>query len=475
MKAHPFLSAGTWKSTPQIQAIVNPFTGKTVHDVYLADGAAVEESIAAACEGACAMAALPAHKRAGILEGIAERIHAHQSELAGIITSETGKPITDTLTEVSRSVSTFHFAAGEALRLGGETIPMDTMPIGEGRLAFTRREPIGPILGITPFNFPLNLSAHKLAPAIAAGNSMILKPPPQSPRIVLRLGEIALEAGLPPQALSVLPCSNALAETMVRDDRLRMISFTGSAKVGWFLKSIAGKKKVLLELGGNAGVVVAKDADIAYAVKRCVRGAFVHAGQTCISVQRIFVAKEIYENFVEEFLSQIRALKSGDPADPATFLGPMIDKVALDKAEHFLKEAVSCGARVLTGGQRKNPFFEPTVLENVPEQCALSCEEAFAPLVTVEPFTDFTQALKNLNHSHYGLQAGVFTENIGLAMKAARDIEAGAVLINDIPTYRVDNMPYGGIKDSGFGREGLRYAVAEMTETKLIIINTSRG
>jgi len=330
------------------------------------------------------------------------------------------------------------------------------------------------VLAITPFNFPLNLSAHKLAPAIAAGNSVILKPPPQAPGICLWLGKIALASGLPPEALSILPCSNALAETMARDERIKMLSFTGSAKVGWYLKDIAGKKKILLELGGNAGVVIADDADIPWAVKRCVRGAFVHAGQTCISVQRIFVAKSIVEDFLRAFLEETKKLTMGNPTDPATFLGPMVDKRALDKTEQIVKEAVAQGARVLLGGKRSDPFFQPTVLDNAPEDCAAVCEEAFSPLAVLHRFDTFDEALSRLNRTRYGLQAGVFTQNLDRAMRAASVIEAGAVIINDIPTYRVDSMPYGGIKDSGFGREGLRYAIEAMTETKLIVINTKK-
>ncbi len=475
MSAHPILAGGEWKFTAKTQSIVNPYTGKVAHEVHLALAEDIETSISAAEAGSVALANFPAYQRSQILEKIACGIEKEREKLATLITEETGKPITDSLTEVGRSVSTFKFAAQEAMRIAGDVVPMDTMPIGQGRIGFTRRFPLGPVLGITPFNFPLNLSAHKLAPAVAAGNAMLLKPPPQAPAVCLELGRIALEAGLPPKALSVLPCSNELAESLVRDERIKMVSFTGSDKVGWYLKSIAGKKKVVLELGGNAGVIVAQDADIAWAVKRCVRGAFVHAGQTCISVQRLYVAGPVHKSFLDLFIAQVKQLKAGDPKDPATFLGPMIDTHALDKAEKILKEALAKGARVLFGGKRKDPFFEPTVLENVPESCSAVCEEAFSPLVVIERFENFNDALKKLNSSSYGLQAGVFTQDVDLAMKAAMTIEAGAVLINDVPTYRVDSMPYGGIKDSGLGREGLRYAIEEMTEPKLIIINTSKS
>lgn len=473
--SEPLLVGGQWRITSQTQTIINPYTGKPVREVCLADTKIVEEAVVAAQQGYKDIAALPAYKRAAILEKLAAGLQADQAALAQLITEETGKPITDSMTEVARCVATFKFAASEALNIGGEVVPMETMPIGEGRIGFTRRLPIGVVLGIAPFNFPINLSAHKMAPAFAAGNSLILKPPPQAPAVCLRLGKIALEAGVPPKALSVLPCPNDLAEDMARDERIAMISFTGSAKVGWHLKNVAGKKRVVLELGGNAGVVIAKDADIAWAVKRCVRGAFVHAGQTCISVQRIYVHALAHRAFVKSFLSEIKKLKSGDPSDPQTFLGPMLDKGALDKAEKLVQEAVRKGARVLCGGKRKDPFFEATVLENAPADCGVVCEEAFSPVAVLDVFEDFDDALRRLNATRFGLQAGIFTENLDMAMKAASTVEAGAVIINDVPTYRVDSMPYGGIKDSGFGREGLRYAVESMTEPRLIVLNTKRS
>ncbi len=474
MKVHPFFCAGEWLESPQKQAIVNPYTGKPLHEVCLAGPGALQKAVAGAECGFGLMRALPAHKRAAILDKAAELLAAQQATLAQTITLETGKPITDAGTEVARSAGTFRFAAQEALRLTGEVVPMDTLPIGEGRIAFTQRHPLGPVLAITPFNFPVNLSAHKIAPALAAGNSVVLKPPPQAPASCLALANILLEAGMPPEALSILPCSNQDAESLVRDDRLKMLSFTGSAAVGWKLKSTAGKKKILLELGGNAGVIVDRDADLDWAAQRCLRGAFVHAGQTCISVQRIYVHQDVFPAFTEKFVAGVRQLKMGDPMNPETFVGPMINKSAVDKAEAFVQEAVQHGAKILTGGKRKDPFFEPTVLTGVPANCKAICEEAFAPLAVLQPFDDFRQALADLNAGPYGLQAGVFTRDIDKAMQAAAVIEAGAVLINDIPTYRVDNMPYGGIKDSGFGREGLRYAMEAMTEPKLIIVNTKR-
>ncbi len=475
MKTHPFFCAGEWLESPQKQAIINPYTGKPVHEVCLAGPAALQKAVAGAERGFGLMRALPAHKRAAILDKAAELLTARQAAIAQTITQETGKPITDAETEVVRSAGTFRFAAQEALRLTGEVVPMDTLPIGEGRIAFTQRHPVGPVLAITPFNFPVNLSAHKIAPAIAAGNSVVLKPPPQAPASCLALATVLLEAGMPPEALSILPCSNQDAESLVRDDRLKMLSFTGSAAVGWKLKSLAGKKKILLELGGNAGVIVDRDADLDWAVQRCLRGAFVHAGQTCISVQRIYVHQQVFPAFTDTFVAGVRQLKMGDPMNPETFVGPMIDKSAVDKAEAIVQDAVQQGAKVLTGGKRKDPFFEPTVLAQVPAKCKAICEEAFAPLAVLQPFSDFGKVLADINAGPYGLQAGVFTRDIDKAMQAAAVIEAGAVLINDIPTYRVDNMPYGGIKDSGFGREGLRYAMEAMTEPKLIIVNTKRN
>ncbi len=359
----------------------------------------------------------------------------------------------------------------EAKRIGGDVIPMDLAPGMDRHLSLLRRVPIGPVLGITPFNFPLNLVAHKVAPCLAAGNPMVLKPAPQTPLTALLLAEIVLEAGLPPGALSVVPCENAVAEQMVTDERFKVLSFTGSAAVGWMLKAKSGKKRVLLELGGNAGVIVEPDADVELAATRCAVGGYAYSGQTCISVQRVFVHESVHDRFVEQFVARVAALKAGDPADDATVIGPLIDEAAAKRVEQWIQEAAAQGARVLTGGKRAGSVVEATVLANVTPAMKVSCREVFGPVVTVSRYKDFAAALAALNDSDYGLQAGVFTRDINRIFRAYRELEVGAVLANEIPTFRAEHMPYGGVKDSGLGREGVRYAIEEMTEPKLLILN----
>lgn len=348
---------------------------------------------------------------------------------------------------------------------------MDLSPGMDGSLGIARRFPIGPVLGITPFNFPLNLVAHKVAPCLASGNPIVLKPAPQTPLTALMLGEIVLEAGLPPGALSVLPCDNSVAEQMVMDPRFKVLSFTGSAAVGWMLKAKSGKKRVLLELGGNGGVIVEPDADLDLAAQRCAVGGYVYSGQTCISVQRVFVHDHVYDRFVKQFLARVGTLQSGDPSDEATVIGPLINEAAARRVEDWIGEAVAQGAKLLAGGKRSGSLVEATVLADVTPEMKVSRCEVFGPVVTVTRYKQFEEALGVLNDSEFGLQAGVFTRDVERVFRAYRDLEVGTVLINEIPTFRADHMPYGGVKDSGLGREGVRYAIEEMTELKLLVLN----
>jgi len=467
----PFLVHGQWKQGDQLARVVNPFTGQTIADVVQASDTDVEEAVVSSVSAAPVMAGLPAHARYNMLQQLAALIYRRRDEFASTITAEAGKPTTDAKREVSRAVQTFTVAAEEARRIPGEVVPLDWMPGSDSHVGVLRRFPIGPILGITPFNFPLNLVAHKVAPALAAGNPILIKPAPQTPLTALLLGEVALEAGIPPGGLNVVPCDNTLAERFVTDPRFKLLSFTGSAPIGWMLKAKCGKKKVTLELGGNAGVVIEPDADLDLAAQRCAAGGFGYAGQTCISVQRVFVHHSVADLFTTKLLMHVAQLKAGDPTDETTTIGPVIDPGAAHRLESWIGEAVSEGARVLLGGKRMGSVVEATVLSNVKPEMKVSCQEVFGPVVTVTPYERFSEAIAYLNQSDYGLQAGVFTQDINKIFHAFRHLEVGAVLANDIPTFRADHMPYGGVKDSGLGREGVRAAIEDMTEPRMLIVN----
>ncbi|MDH4097882.1 MAG: aldehyde dehydrogenase family protein [Nitrospira sp.] len=467
----PFLVHGQWKQGDRVSRVVNPFDGRAIADVAQAAESDIEQAIASTAGAAAAMGALPAHARYNILQRIAALIDRRRDEFASTITAEAGKPITDAKREVSRAVQTFTVAAEEARRIPGEVLPLDWMPGSDSHLGILRRFPIGPVLGITPFNFPLNLVAHKVAPALAAGNPILIKPAPQTPLTALLLGEVALEAGLPPGGLNVVPCDNALAERLVVDPRFKLLSFTGSAAVGWMLKAKCGKKKVTLELGGNAGVVIEPDADLDLAAQRCAAGGFGYAGQTCISVQRVFAHHSIADLFTTKLLTHVARLKAGDPADESTTIGPVIDSAAARRIESWIGEAVAAGARVLLGGNRMGSVVEATVLSNVKPDMKVSCQEVFGPVITVTSYRQFSDAIALLNQSDYGLQAGVFTQDVNKIFYAFRHFDVGAVLANEIPTFRADHMPYGGVKDSGLGREGVRAAIEDMTEPRLLVLN----
>jgi glyceraldehyde-3-phosphate dehydrogenase (NADP+) len=465
------LIGGQWRESDDIMDVINPFNNQTVAKVCRATSEHAELALSAATGARATMAALPSYRKAEILRKVSEKISARREEIARNITLENGKPINESRSEADRAALTFMIASEEATRINGEFISLDRNPVSEGRWGITRRFPCGPVMGITPFNFPLNLVAHKIAPAIAAGNPIILKPASKTPLSALTLGEILLESGIPEGSVSILPCSGKIAEGMLSDPRIRVLSFTGSATVGWQLKKLANDKKVLLELGGNAGVVIDNDCDLEFAVNRCVTGAFSYAGQVCISVQRIYVHKDVYDDFLGMFAAGVQALKIGDPLDSSNHVGPMIDKDNLARVESWVKEAMAAGAKVLTGGRRNGTFYEPTIILDTTPQMKVSCMEVFAPVVTITKMNAFEDGLNSVNDSLYGLQAGVFTNNLKHAFAAFGNLEVGGVIINDVPAYRVDHMPYGGVKMSGFGREGIKYAIEEMTEIRLMALN----
>jgi glyceraldehyde-3-phosphate dehydrogenase (NADP+) len=467
----PFLIGGQWRQTSSTARVTNAFSGELIAEVCQAGPAEAEEAIQGTADAAEAMSALAGHTRFAILERMASAIRVRQEEFARTITFEAGKPIVDARREVGRAAQTFLVAAEEAKRIGGEVIPLDWTPGTEPYVGLTRRFPIGPILGITPFNFPLNLVAHKVAPALASGNPILVKPALQTPLTALLLAEVAVEAGVPAGGLNVVPCDNTVAERMVSDPRFKLLTFTGSAAVGWMLKAKCGKKKVLLELGGNAGVIVEADADLDLAAQRCATGGFSYAGQTCISVQRIFVHHTVVDLFTSKLLMQVARLRAGDPAEDSTVIGPLIDQGAAVRVEDWIKEAQREGAKVLLGGKRMGSLMEATVMANVTPTMKVACQEVFGPVVTVTPYRTLDEAVRAINDSPYGLQAGVFTNDINRVFHAFRRLEVGAVLANEIPTFRADHMPYGGVKDSGLGREGVRYAIEEMTEPRLLVLN----
>lgn len=467
----PFLIGGNWRQGKTVLPVHDPFTGTVLAEVAQAGADDAADAAQSASDAARQMAALPSHGRYHLLQKIAGALYDRRDEFAQLMTAEAGKPISDAKREVSRAVQTFTVAAEEARRIPGNVVPLDWTPGTDSHLGILRRVPIGPVLGITPFNFPLNLVAHKVAPALAAGNSILIKPAPQTPLTALLLGEVAMEAGVPPGGLNILPCDNTVAEQLVVDTRFKLLSFTGSAAVGWKLKALSGKKKVVLELGGNAGVIIEPDADLELATQRCAAGGFSYAGQTCISVQRILVHHSIADLFTTKLLLQVARLKAGDPGDSGTVVGPLIDQGAASRVESWIAEAVSQGARVLLGGKRLGSIVEATVLGNVTPAMKVSCQEVFGPVVTVTPYREFDEALDALNGSEYGLQAGVFTQNVDRIFQAFRRLEVGAVLANEIPTFRTEHMPYGGVKDSGLGREGVASTIEEMTEPRLLVLN----
>lgn len=460
-----------WVKTSKSQKIKNPYNGKTVAKVYMAEGDFLEMAIESAQKGFQVSRQLSGYDRYHFLMKIAEGIGKRKEELAQTIVEESGKPIRFAQNEVERSVLTFTWAAEEARRMKGELLPLDIAPQTRGYFGISRRFPMGVVFGISPFNFPLNLAAHKVAPAIASGNSILLKPASATPVTAVKLGEILKQAGVPAGIVNIIPTNAKEAQNMVKDGRIKKLTFTGSADVGWFLKSLAGKKAVTLELGGNAGAIVESDAVPDEIIPRLVLGAFAYAGQVCISVQRIYVHESLFGAFIQKFADETaKSAVYGDPKNDKTVIGPMISTEAAKQAETWIRDAVKEGAKVLIGGKRDGNILEPTILTNTRPHMKVISEEIFAPVVSIEPYNEFSDAIKMVNNSYYGLQAGVFTNDFKKIQQAYVQLEVGGVIINDYPTFRIDPMPYGGIKDSGLGREGIRYAMEEMTELKLLAI-----
>ncbi|HEY8241237.1 MAG TPA: aldehyde dehydrogenase family protein [Kiritimatiellia bacterium] len=450
--------------------VTDKFSGEVATRVALADAKAIDAAIGHAVEAAEAMAQLPSYKRQQVLQHCVKRFQERAEELALALCIEAGKPIKDSRGEVTRLIDTFRIASEEAVRSTGEVMPLDISARATGYFGMWKRVPIGPCSFISPFNFPLNLAAHKVAPALAVGCPFVLKPASLTPVGALIIGEILAETDLPPGAFSVLPCHREGADLFTTDERLKLLSFTGSPDVGWALKAKAGKKKVVLELGGNAACIVDEDADLDDAVARLVFGAFYQSGQSCISVQRILAHETIYRSFREKFVAATRRLKMGNPLDEETFVGPIISMKEAERIEGWIQSAAKRGGKILCGGKREGVMIEPTLLEDVPADEKLSCDEVFGPVAILSPFKDFDAALASVNTSRFGLQAGVFTRDIHKAHRAWDRLDVGGVVINDVPAWRVDHMPYGGVKDSGLGREGVRFAMEDMTEIRMFVL-----
>ncbi|MEU4511994.1 aldehyde dehydrogenase family protein [Nonomuraea wenchangensis] len=450
--------------------VTNPHDGREVGRHSVPTDAQVEEAVAGAHAVARQAAALPVHVRAEALAHVSRRLAERADEIAQLISHENGKPIFWARGEVSRAVATFRFAAEETRRWSGEVQRLDTEPAANGRLAYVSRVPKGPVLAITPFNFPLNLVAHKVAPALAVGAPVIVKPAPATPLSALVLGEILAETDLPAGMFSVLPLPNERAAALVADPRLPVVSFTGSAPVGYAIADQVPRKHVTLELGGNAAAVVLADADLDWAAQRVALYSNYQAGQSCIAVQRVIVEQPVYDAFVERLLPAVEALVTGDPADEKTQVGPLVSEAAAERVEQWVQEAVAGGARLLAGGTRDGATIAPTVLADVPHDAKVACEEVFGPVLILQPAASIDEAYAMVNDSKYGLQAGVFTRSLDAAFRANRELEVGGVIIGDVPSYRADQMPYGGVKDSGIGREGLRSAMEDYTYEKVMVL-----
>jgi len=468
--SYPYYLANEAEAPNQDLAVLDKYSGEVATRVALADATAIDRAIAAAVDATEPMRKLPAYKRQAILNHCVRRFEERFEELAEALCIEAGKPIKDARGEVTRLIDTFRIAAEESVRIGGEVIPMDISPRAEGYTGMWKRVPIGPCSFISPFNFPLNLAAHKVAPALAAGCPFVLKPASLTPIGALIIGEILAETDLPKGAFSILPCHRDGADLFTTDERLKLLSFTGSPEVGWQLKAKAGKKPVVLELGGNAACIVDEGSDIEDAVERIVFGAYYQSGQSCISVQRVLVHESLYDAVRERLTAAVKALKSGNPHDESTFIGPMISEKEAQRLHGWVRDALEQGATLLAGGERDGAMLQATLLENVAPELDVNTQEAFGPVAILSRFSDFDRALEEVNNSDFGLQAGIFTRDIYKIQKAWDELEVGGVVIGDVPSWRVDHMPYGGVKDSGLGREGVRYAIEDMTELRLLVV-----
>ncbi len=466
------LIGGEWKNAGESIEVKSPYTNEILAEVAAVNESELEEVISFAEKAAVAMRKLPRFEIAKGLRKIAVGIESRKKEFAETIAKEAAKPIKIAFGEVERGIATFNWAAGEAERFTGEIVAIDTIQTGKGKTGYTKRIPRGVIYGITPFNFPLNLVGHKVAPALASGNSIIIKPSQKTPLTALLLGEVFCQSGLPESALQIVPMDTKYIETVYTDERIKMISFTGSAAVGWNIKAKANKKMVTLELGGNAPVIIDQSADLEHSLKQTTMGAFSYAGQVCISIQRVLLHEKIADEFTEKFIKNANNLKKGNPLDEETELSVMIEEKAAEKAQSWITEATENGAEILCGSKRDGAMLDATILTKTNPEMRVVSDEIFAPVAVIERFSDFEQAVEMANHTKYGLQAGVFTNDLKNYDFAAENLEYGGVIINDVPTFRVDNMSYGGVKESGFGREGVRYAMEEMSEIRLVVVNS---
>jgi acyl-CoA reductase-like NAD-dependent aldehyde dehydrogenase len=466
-----YLVAGDWKTSSDAFDVKSPFDSQIVARVAKPSSEDVERAVGAAHECFDEARKLPIHARAEALMHISTRLAERADEVAELIAREGGKPLKWAKVEAARAASTFRWAAEECRRETGTLMRLDSEASLGSRMGLIRRFPLGPVLAITPFNFPVNLVAHKMAPALAVGAPIVIKPATKTPLGALLLGELFLETELPRGMCSVLPIGGSEAETLVKDDRFAKVSFTGSSPVGWNLRKLAPKKAITLELGGNAGVIVHSDADLDLAAQRIAFGGYYQAGQSCISVQRVLVHSDVAAELSTKLVAEVEKLKTGDPLDPATDVGPLIDHDSLERVAQWVDEAIQAGAEVLTGGKREDPFYMPTVLARTDAQMKVRCEEIFGPVITLGEYSDFEAAIAEVNNSKYGLQAGIFTKDVDRLMLAHREIEVGGLIANDVSAFRADQMPYGGTKDSGTGREGLSYAMDEMTETRILVLS----
>ncbi len=471
-KQYPYYLANEAIQANKDLEVTDKYTGKVATKVAMADASVIDKAIGAAVKAAEPMAEMKAYERQAVLMHCVARFQERADELSDALCIEAGKPIKDSKGEVSRLVDTFRIAAEESVRIYGEVMPLDISPRAAAYRGYWKRVPIGPCSFISPFNFPLNLAAHKVAPALAVGCPFILKPASLTPLGAIIIGEVLAETDLPKGAFSILPCRRDGADLFTTDERLKLLSFTGSPEVGWDLKARAGKKKVVLELGGNAACIVDEDADINDAVSRIIIGAFYQSGQSCIGVQRIIVHESIYDKFKRKLVSETKKLKAGDPKNPDTFIGPMISEKEAERLHNWILAAKKGGARVLCGGKRDGAMLQATLMEGAGRKTDVYCKEAFGPVALLSSFKKFDQALKEVNDSTFGLQAGIFTRDLYKTQKAWDKLDVGGVVIGDVPSWRVDHMPYGGVKDSGLGREGIRWAVEDMTEVRLLVVRT---
>jgi len=467
----PIFVNGEFLNTSDLLEIKSPYDSHLVGVTSRATITEIESAIVSSVQAFDETKTMSIYDRMDKLSAIIEDLITNKEEFADIICEESGKAIATSRVEAERAVMTFTDALEECKRIRGEYLPLDLDPGAKNRWGLSRRFPIGPILGISPFNFPLNLVCHKVAPALASGNTIILKPASQTPLSALRLAQSIDKAGWPKGSFNVLPMDSKMAHILLEDDRIKMVTFTGSPEVGWAIKNKAGRKRVTLELGGNAGVIIHNDADLEFAASRCAAGGFVQSGQSCISVQRIYIHTDIYKSFMDLFMSKVKALKTGNPVEEDTIIGPMIHSDEVQRVKKWLKEATDDGATILTGGSFEGNVMTPTVVTNVNPDHKISCQEVFAPVVVVYEFIDIFEALNQVNNSEYGLQAGIFARDAGTIFKAYDELDVGGLIVGDVPTFRMDHMPYGGTKLSGMGREGVRYAIEEMTEMKLLVMN----